>query len=107
MIELYKETHCAQPEWFYMSPTQEICEIILRQAVKSCENYATDVIILLDEHSGELHDLVFTKQEGTLDIYYRMNGVDWENPLTEQWRYHHRIVKNGQEYTLFGEHGDI
>ena len=104
-MKIIEEAICQTnyPEQFFSGNGQGIREAILRQAVKSCEHYATDVLIFFN--SVELKEL--TEQEsGEIWIWFRAMGVDWE-ARPAQYRYVMCLAVSGGYYTLTGEVGNV
>jgi len=98
------ETYCQYPAQFLDGGNgQEIREKILRQACISCENFATDVMVLF--FGNALREFA-ESDSNSLDIWFRAFGVDWK-VKPAQYRYHMRLVKLGTIYTLYGQHGNV
>lgn len=89
------------PKQFDQGNCQEFKEMLMRLAVKYCERYATDVLILFDS----------LKEQMDKDIYvylgFRQFGIDFPRNESVFYRYHAQIIKEGELLTLWGELGEV
>jgi len=67
----------ANPTHFWSGNCQEIREELLRQAVKSCDMYATDILILLERSSGTMEAFLKVDGHAHIEIYFMRSGCAW------------------------------
>lgn len=89
------------PDQFDTGNCQEFKELLLRLAVKYCERYATDVLILIDS--------LRERMENDISMYigFRQFGIDFVKSDSTFYRYHAQIIKEGELLTLWGELGSV
>lgn len=68
----------ASMEHFWSGNCQEIREELLRQACKSCDYYATDILILLSQESDSMEAFLEKPRTAQIDIYFKQSGCAWE-----------------------------
>lgn len=87
-------------EQFFCGNGQPIRERLLRLAVKHCDNYATDICILLSEDNLTLKKF-FKGDSGYICIGFRDYGVDWDDHLPhKEYRHVCILTRKGSEVTL-------
>ena len=104
-MNILREAYCQDYEQTKSGNFQGIKEALLRLAVKYCENYATDVIILLDYINGmNKNTNVYSY---TIDIGFRQFGIDWPLNTETRYRYLVKFNRKGNNFTLSGEYGSV
>lgn len=87
-------------EYFLSGNGQEVRELILRQAVKSCDSYSTDILIFF----GNIN-ILFKENYCKVTLYFRNFGVDWDEK-PNFFRYKMVLEKRNANWLLFGETGN-
>ena len=91
-------------ELFNAGNGQPIKEKLLRQAVKSCDDYATDICIFLEETLPG----IFKEENREIDLYFTRTGVRWNLPhKLVYFRYVIKFVKEGSIITLYEANGTV
>lgn len=91
---------------------QPVREHLLRQAVRSCDSYATDILIFLEYAVKEM----YKKDVSEIDIFFEDSGVRWKYgngravggevpPL--HYRYCMKLVKKDGCFTLYEAAGNV
>ena len=105
------EAYCQNYNQTNTGNFQSIKEAFLRLAVKYCENYATDVLVLF-EHIDNLNKENISDMDGysedyNIEIGFRQFGIDWPLVRTTKYRFFVVLEKKGEHFTLTGKVGDV
>jgi hypothetical protein len=100
MQELCK-CYIQNPDQFDQGNCQEFKELLLRLAVKYCDRYATDVLILIDSLRGSMNEDI------NMFLGFRQFGIDFTRGHGTLYRHHALIIKEGNLLTLHGELGEV
>jgi len=112
---MHKRTNvggCYTLDLFDSGNGQPIREHLLRQAVKSCDSYATDILIFLEYAIKDIYE----KGIAEIDIYFERSGIKWEysNGRTvggdvppRDYRHCMKLVKEKDCLTLYEAPGNV
>jgi hypothetical protein len=102
------DAYCQDYEQTKKGNFQGIKENLLRLATKYCENYATDILILLehiDNVNKERMDEGYSTY--TFEFGFRQFGIDWPLKADGHYRYRAELKKDGIHFELTGELGNV
>ena len=75
--------------------TQPIKEALMREAVKQCDCYCTDLLVFFDHSYKELLEGELTE----VALYFRRMGIDWKEEVKD-YRSKATLKRNIKEDTL-------
>jgi hypothetical protein len=103
------EKESSVPKLLNMQP---ILEMLLRQAVDSCDHYASDILIFLEN----TYQSMCKDEVSEVDMYFYNSGITWEDntghscgSVPVHYRSFAKLVRNASEntVTIYQAYGNV